>query len=113
MDAFGGSRVKTLPPEKGVFPLDHDGECKPKMKLFLQCLKDSKGDHFPCKELSKTYLQCRMDVGLMTAEDLNNLGLGVNPEYLRVEVVSDGKEKAGFLAGLGVVGSKKWSFWSS
>jgi hypothetical protein len=25
MDAFGGSRVKTLPPEKGVFPLDHEG----------------------------------------------------------------------------------------
>jgi hypothetical protein len=26
MDAFGGSRVKTLPPEKGVFPLDHEGK---------------------------------------------------------------------------------------
>ena len=48
----------------------------------------------------------------MTAEDLNNLGLGVNPEYLRVEVASDVKEKSGFLAGLGVVGSKKWSMWS-
>ena len=25
VDAFGGSRVKIKPPERGVFPLDHDG----------------------------------------------------------------------------------------
>lgn len=112
MDAFGGARVKTLPPEKGVFPLDHEGECKAKMTVFLQCLKDNKGDHFPCKSDSKTYLQCRMDVGLMNKEDLNTLGLGINPEYIRTEVVEDVKEKKGFIAGLGVVGSKKWSLWS-
>ena len=29
MSAFGGSRgVGAKPPEKGVFPLDHFGECK-------------------------------------------------------------------------------------
>jgi cytochrome c oxidase assembly protein subunit 19 len=112
MDAFGGSRVKTLPPEKGVFPLDHDGECKDKMKIFLSCLKRTKGDHFPCKSDSKVYLQCRMDVGLMNKEDLNTLGLGVNPLYIRTEVIEDEKEKKGFIAGLGVVGSNKWSMWS-
>ena len=109
MNAFGGSRVVTLPPEKGVFPLDHEGECKPMMKIFLACLKTNKGDHFPCKDFSKTYLQCRMDVGLMVAEDLNNLGLGVNPEYTRSIVPEDKKEGAGFLAGLNVVTSK-WTF---
>ena len=24
-DAFGGRRVQVKPPERGVFPLDHDG----------------------------------------------------------------------------------------
>lgn len=118
MDAFGGSRVKTLPPEKGVFPLDHDGECKSKMKTFLACLKTSKGDHFPCKSVSKDYLQCRMDVGLMVADDLNTLGYGDNPEYIRREANEGGKEKDGFVSGLGVLGSTKWSYqkwslWSS
>mmetsp|Transcript_28069 Transcript_28069/g.26932 ORF Transcript_28069/g.26932 Transcript_28069/m.26932 type:complete len:143 (+) Transcript_28069:136-564(+) len=114
MDAFGGSRVKTLPPEKGVFPLDHEGECKSKMKTFLQCLKTSKGDHFPCKSVSKEYLQCRMDVGLMQSEDLNNLGLGAIPEYVRTDANEGNKEKGGFVSGLGVLGSTKWSYqkWS-
>ena len=32
-DAFGGRRATVKPPEKGVFPLDHDGECKDSMKV--------------------------------------------------------------------------------
>ena len=32
-DAFGASRVQPRPPERGVFPLDHDGECKDQMKV--------------------------------------------------------------------------------
>jgi hypothetical protein len=53
-----------------------------------------------------------MDVGLMNKEDLNTLGLGANPQYIRTEVIEDEKEKKGFIAGLGVVGSNKWSMWS-
>lgn len=34
-DAFGASRIQTRPPERGVFPLDHDGECKDHMKVRL------------------------------------------------------------------------------
>lgn len=30
---FGGSRIQTQPPERGVFPLDHEGECKIYMKV--------------------------------------------------------------------------------
>ncbi len=33
VDAFGASRVQVRPPEKGVFPIDHDGECKEAMKV--------------------------------------------------------------------------------
>jgi hypothetical protein len=32
-DAFGASRVTVRPPERGVFPIDHDGECKHKMQV--------------------------------------------------------------------------------
>jgi hypothetical protein len=32
-DAFGGSRVKVKPPERGVFPLDHEGECRNQMNV--------------------------------------------------------------------------------
>ena len=31
-DAFGGSRTKVKPPERGVFALDHGAECKMDMK---------------------------------------------------------------------------------
>ncbi len=86
--AFGGSRgLQPRAPEKGVFPLDHFGECKQvcsetlhcmhmhhmqlTMKLtcattqvsqnYLACLKENAGDASKCRELSKLYLQCRMD----------------------------------------------------
>ena len=32
-NAFGGSRISVKPPERGIFPLDHDGECKQNMKV--------------------------------------------------------------------------------
>jgi cytochrome c oxidase assembly protein subunit 19 len=51
----------TRPPEKGVFPLDHDGECKPDMVSYLHCLKKNNVDYLPCQDLSKAYLACRMD----------------------------------------------------
>ena len=60
--AFGGARgLAAKAPEKGVFPLDHFGECKTVMKDYLACLKKEKGDSLECKKLSKLYLECRMD----------------------------------------------------
>jgi hypothetical protein len=32
-EAFGGSRVQARPPERGIFPLDHEGECREAMKV--------------------------------------------------------------------------------
>lgn len=110
VDAFGGARVRVKPPERGIFPLDHDGECKSSMKTFLDCLKQNNQDHFPCKELSKAYLQCRMDNDLMAKEDMKNLGFGNNAEYIRVQKQEGEKEAQGFVSGLGVKPGKKW--WS-
>jgi cytochrome c oxidase assembly protein subunit 19 len=108
-DAFGGSRNNIKPPERGVFALDHQGECKNDMKVYLSCLDSNKQDHFPCKEFSARYLKCRMDRDLMAKEDLDNLGLGPTKEYVRVQPVegkSDTKESKGFIAGTGVVPGK-------
>jgi hypothetical protein len=40
-DAFGGRRITVKPPERGVFPLDHDGECKPEMQVCFFLVFDS------------------------------------------------------------------------
>mmetsp|Transcript_99861 Transcript_99861/g.242852 ORF Transcript_99861/g.242852 Transcript_99861/m.242852 type:complete len:139 (-) Transcript_99861:60-476(-) len=62
-------------PLKGVFPLDHDGECKPVMQAYLDCVRgQGKSAHALCHDLSKAYLACRMDRGLMERESLQDLG---------------------------------------
>ncbi|KAL9050608.1 MAG: hypothetical protein Q9162_006530 [Coniocarpon cinnabarinum] len=66
---------KPSPPERGSFPLDHDGECKQQMSLYLSCLKRTRGvNQEECRELSKSYLQCRMDRNLMAKDEMRNLG---------------------------------------
>ncbi|EFJ13059.1 hypothetical protein SELMODRAFT_49815, partial [Selaginella moellendorffii] len=79
--AFGGSRgVKPVPPEKGVFPLDHFHECKPAMQEYMQCLKNNQMLADRCKHLSKKYLECRMERNLMCKQDLKELGFSENDE---------------------------------
>ena len=91
-NAFGGPRVQVKPPERGVFALDHEGECKKEMLVYLNCLREKEGNlfaliytkitnafvghHFDCRQLSGKYLKCRMDRDLMAKEDLEHLGLG-------------------------------------
>jgi cytochrome c oxidase assembly protein subunit 19 len=108
MDAFGAPRVKVKPPERGIFPLDHEGDCKQSMQSFLGCLKAHQQDHYPCREYSKAYLQCRMDNNLMAKEDMKSLGLDTNSEYVRVQKPEGEKESKGFVAGLGVKAGKGW-----
>jgi hypothetical protein len=36
--ATPGTRIKVKPPERGVFALDHDGECKNEMKVCSDSL---------------------------------------------------------------------------
>ncbi|CAI9089636.1 OLC1v1024250C7 [Oldenlandia corymbosa var. corymbosa] len=60
--AFGGNRgVRPLPPEKGVFPLDHLHLCDLEKKEYLNCLKSSGHKSKKCRHLSKMHLQCRME----------------------------------------------------
>ncbi len=60
----GGRQIisKPNPPERGSFPLDHEAECQPIMKQYLRCLRSHRGiNDDECRQLSKGYLQCRMD----------------------------------------------------
>ncbi|XP_074579662.1 uncharacterized protein LOC141836141 [Curcuma longa] len=73
--SFGGSRgARPVPPEKGVFPLDHLHECDLEKKEYIACLKSSGYQSETCRHLSKKYLQCRMERNLMAKQDLSELG---------------------------------------
>ena len=70
---FSSSKQFVRPPQRGIFPLDHDAECKAPMEAYLSCLQSNKDQHCQCRDLSKDYLQCRMDRQLMAKEDLNEV----------------------------------------
>ncbi|KAL3210847.1 hypothetical protein MRX96_052117, partial [Rhipicephalus microplus] len=58
---FGQKVFTPKPPDKGSFPLDHEGECKQGVLKYLLCLKDHDGSAEPCRHLAKDYLECRMN----------------------------------------------------
>lgn len=71
----GGSKIfRAKQPDKGSFPLDHDGECKEYMKRYMDCLKQNNNDNHSCRFESRDYLQCRMDRQLMAKENFGRLG---------------------------------------
>ncbi|CAN8099504.1 unnamed protein product [Discula destructiva] len=73
----GGGQMytKPVPPQRGSFPLDHDGECKQVMVQYLSCIKKVKGvNEDQCRQLAKSYLACRMDRNLMARDEFKNLG---------------------------------------
>ncbi|KAK6284491.1 hypothetical protein POUND7_003443 [Theobroma cacao] len=79
--AFGGNRgLSPVPPEKGIFPLDHLHECDLEKKEYLNCLKTSGHKSDKCRQFSKKYLQCRMEKNLMAKQDLSELGFGKQSE---------------------------------
>ena len=68
--------LSPTPPERGSFPLDHDGECSDQMQKYIKCLKLVKGENAPnCRLLAKEYLKCRMNHDLMDKDEWKNLGL--------------------------------------
>ncbi|KAF8071262.1 hypothetical protein HT031_001345 [Scenedesmus sp. PABB004] len=80
MSAFGGPRgAGAKPPEKGIFPLDHFGECKQVADTYLACLKKQARNAAACQELAKAYLECRMQRDLMAPQDLKELGFKDGP----------------------------------
>eukprot|EP00745_Piridium_sociabile_P008427 TRINITY_DN156974_c0_g1_i1.p1 TRINITY_DN156974_c0_g1~~TRINITY_DN156974_c0_g1_i1.p1 ORF type:complete len:107 (+),score=28.27 TRINITY_DN156974_c0_g1_i1:32-322(+) len=68
------SRGSVKPPEKGSFPLDHDGECKQFMTKYMRCLRENRQENTKCRQESMDYLNCRMDRNLMLKEDWKKLG---------------------------------------
>lgn len=92
-------------PERGSFPLDHEGECKSFMVKYLACLKQSRGmNDDDCRNLSKQYLDCRMqryDIALPPQNSLHFLcpflsrtdnlgegeGLGFSPPYWNISSI--------------------------
>lgn len=66
---------KPTPPDRGSFPLDHYGECRAMMTAYMKCLKENSSNSTPCRGLSREYLDCRMQKGLMERDDWSNLGL--------------------------------------
>jgi len=71
---FGQKSFKSTPPDKGSFPLDHDGECRRETLVFLKCLNENDYDNSKCRKESMNYLGCRMDKGLMARESWDKLG---------------------------------------
>ncbi|KZV92502.1 hypothetical protein EXIGLDRAFT_768943 [Exidia glandulosa HHB12029] len=68
------TNFSVLPPDRGSFPLDHDGECKAQMMKYMKCLQSHGNSSIPCRVESGQYLECRMN-GLMERDEWRNLGL--------------------------------------
>lgn len=100
--SLSGRSLQPKPPQKGSFPLDHLGECKPLAKLYSSCLQDSEGAAGKCREIARRYMECRMEAGLMAREDMSSLGL--TEDVPSGEVPKGGErrpeERGGFVAGI-------------
>ena len=77
-NVFGAKQFKPTAPDKGSFPLDHDGECKLFYLKYMTCLAENKNLNSSCRQESKEYLGCRMDKNLMAKEDWKYLGYSEN-----------------------------------
>ncbi|KAK1724558.1 CHCH domain-containing protein [Colletotrichum acutatum] len=86
MSQLGGpgsrqANAKPIPPQRGSFPLDHDGECKHVIATYLECIKKVRGvNDAECRDLAKSYLACRMDRNLMAKDEFRNLGFDNGPK---------------------------------
>jgi cytochrome c oxidase assembly protein subunit 19 len=80
--------LPATPPEKGSFPIDHEGVCKDAALAFHRCLREASGVATACRTSVRAYLLCRMDHGLMTREDLARLRLGPDVKDERPEAAT-------------------------
>lgn len=111
--AYTAKSSPSVAPDKGSFPLDHQGACKQDKTNMLQCLRDAQGDNNKCRAQSLAYLQCRMDNGLMAQESLDKLGFAASqsppnaagstapaPTPPTAGEAAPRKERTGFVGGL-------------
>lgn len=108
--SMGGGVNKQVirPPQRGIFPLDHFADCKAPMDLYLQCLEDHKDIHHECRNFSRDYLKCRMDNGLMSQENLDQMGFSDDTRVKGAKEYDMSKEKEGFIAGKHISKTPKW-----
>ena len=104
--SMGAGKQVVRPPQRGIFPLDHDGECREPMQMYLTCLQDNKDMHHKCRDYSRAYLQCRMDHELMSKEYLDDMGY--SQQVTGAREYDNSKEKAGFVAGKHIAKESKW-----
>lgn len=71
---FGQKQFIPTPPDKGSFPLDHEGACKKTMVQYMKCLYTNNSNNSLCRDEAQAYLACRMDHGLMAKEEWSKLG---------------------------------------
>lgn len=107
-----GNQTVVRPPQRGIFPLDHFGECRAAMQEYLDCLQASDDAHYKCRELSKAYLSCRMERQLMAKEKLEDLGYREDAQVVNPVEYDKSKEKAGYVAGKHIAKQSKW-WWQS
>ncbi|EME27892.1 Cytochrome c oxidase assembly protein COX19 [Galdieria sulphuraria] len=96
-------RSSARAPEKGSFPLDHQHICKEFAEKFRTCLEENNYVTAKCRSLSKLYLQCRMQNGLMTPESWERLGFYEDDEQRIPSNLNLGPEShqaSGYVAGL-------------
>ena len=74
---FSTKKQVVKPPQRGIFPLDHDSECKDTMEDYLECMSAANDTHHKCREFSRAYLQCRMNHELMSKENLDHVSFSV------------------------------------
>ncbi len=48
-NVFGAKRFVPTPPDKGSFPLDHDGECKEFYLRYMVCLANNEHRNSACR----------------------------------------------------------------
>lgn len=104
--SMGAGQQVVRPPQRGIFPLDHERSCSAPMEQYLDCLAKHDDRHYQCQDFSKLYLQCRMENGLMSQEDLNNLGYAHKITTAKEYDLS--KEKEGFVAGKHINQKRSW-----
>jgi cytochrome c oxidase assembly protein subunit 19 len=105
---MGASKQVVRPPQRGIFPLDHFGECQAPMQAYIECLQANQETHHKCRDQSKDYLECRMSKGLMSQENLEQMGYSEEQKVVDAKVYDKKKEKEGFVAGKHIEGKSQW-----
>lgn len=55
------------------------------MQEYMACMQNHKHEHQLCRELSRAYLQCRMDNSLMDEDDLDEFGFSKEQQIIKSE----------------------------